>query len=432
MITPATGPSPGLYRGWLLVVAIGLALVAVGSLIDFLLRRQEVIAFHRRLLRFEQLIKSAPLSYWQQRIAAVGVSFLDTLRSGAMWVLTWLIVLSGLLIGKLAWRHFSRENNEDPSSYDGARAVSDTLASAGVALLFADYIAAGLLLFFYLIFDHWLFGVLLLPCGLLALNGVCRSALAVQELRRQVIETWGEDDAPEELPAETTLDKIYTFVSHSVLPTGFISVALSLAAILVSVSVVAQPLQNNYWFYQANGAIIPRHPALLSTVNYPFDALTVAVAILLLRYVAARGRWILLATLLNVICSALLSVLLYAALLLIQEGGTVMDIATHIRSAAGRLYALTLYVVNSRQHAQPESVMPDLHLLPLLATTFVPVALYSVPFLIISFSKPVLQVSARIFGAVGEKEESAFRQLGTLIAALMAAAKAIYDYLVAL
>ena len=71
----------------------------------------------------------------------------------------------------------------------------------------------------------------------------------------------------------------------------------------------------------------------------------------------------------------------------------------------------------------------DIHLLPTLLTTFVPVALYMSVFVLISFCKPVLKLASRIFSVIGEKEQLVFKQFGFLIASILATVKAIYDVL---
>ena len=61
-------------------------------------------------------------------------------------------------------------------------------------------------------------------------------------------------------------------------------------------------------------------------------------------------------------------------------------------------------------------------------TTFVAVCLYMSVFLFLSFAKPIFWLSARFFGAIGERDESVFKQVGTFLAVLMVAGKALYDW----
>ena len=73
--------------------------------------------------------------------------------------------------------------------------------------------------------------------------------------------------------------------------------------------------------------------------------------------------------------------------------------------------------------------MRDIHLLPMLLTTFVPVALYMGVFIFLALCKPVMWSAGRLFSVIGERDESVFKQFTTLLALILGAVKAIYDYL---
>jgi hypothetical protein len=83
-------------------------------------------------------------------------------------------------------------------------------------------------------------------------------------------------------------------------------------------------------------------------------------------------------------------------------------------------------------HASPMfNNLSELHLLPMLLTTFVPVAIYMSVFIFLAFAKIVMSIIGRFFEVIGEREESVFKQFAILAVILMTAVKAVYDFLIA-
>jgi len=135
---------------------------------------------------------------------------------------------------------------------------------------------------------------------------------------------------------------------------------------------------------------------------------------------------------LDINISAILSFLLYVVLRWIANGNGTHNLIDTFYMSIKWIHELGLCVVSvvTRKPCDFKLTnLPDIHLLPLLLTTFIPVTLYMSVFIILSFAKPILRFSERIFIAVGEKEDSVFKQFGVLLATIMAAVKAIYDYL---
>ncbi len=174
---------------------------------------------------------------------------------------------------------------------------------------------------------------------------------------------------------------------------------------------------------------------LLPVINFPFDFATVVVTILLLQYVVSKRKYIGLVALADIVISGALTILLYCFLRIVENGWDIGNAHVHFIAVVrwfGDVGRIFLAWITNRQPSVNIADMRDIHLLPILLTTFVPVTIYMSIFLFLSFSKGVMMTTARLFRAVGSKKESVFKQFGFLIAVLATLIKMVYDYLVAL
>lgn len=226
--------------------------------------------------------------------------------------------------------------------------------------------------------------------------------------------------------------KIKDRVTQSLLVVPVLSVMLSLLALLAAIFWIPGDLLNSHWFQLVDGWIIPLFPIQLPILNLPFDVATALLTFFLLKWVVRKGRFIGVIAILDIASSAVLTFMLYAVLRLIEGAGTLEDLAVFVLELVEwfKLASLQLLrVLTGNLQAPGGKVVRDLHLMPILLTTFVPVTAYMGVFIALSFVKLVMQVAARIFGIVGEREESVFRQFGFLLASAIWALKAISDYL---
>ncbi len=342
---------------WLLVVAFGLLLVAIGFLVDMLLRKREVRTLHDHLLRIGQLIENTSLREWQVRIANTGLLFIERAALIPSYLLVPLhpLILFFIIVGVTAGYFFT---------------------------------------------DLWFFGPIFVFLGIGFAVGI-----------------WLNIEEQFSFDLVTSSDLAEDFLAALGL-----SAIISLIAIIISTAFLPNS-SIGYWFDADGTLVVPHRSAILTLANFVFDFATLIVTIGLLKIVVRHRRFILSIAFCDIFASALLTYSLHVVLLFAAG----VERPFHYSASWFLRFAREL------ESAQPTwSNIEDLHLLPLLLTTFVPVATYMLVFVLLSFAKPVLWLSARLFGAIGERDESVFRQLGMLVGTFVAAIKAIYDFFVSI
>jgi hypothetical protein len=167
------------------------------------------------------------------------------------------------------------------------------------------------------------------------------------------------------------------------------------------------------WFQTtADGVSLCKSSYWLLLLNYPFDFLTILVTFLLLSRITRTGSdsepmvrrrpWVIFpVTIVSVISSALLTAGLFTA----------------IKVAEGSV---------------PLNQVLDIHLLPLLLTTFVPVTILMCAFIILFLTHYALMPAiTRLFHVLGEKRnQSPFGKLAFLLGAWLSILKVLTDWIV--
>ena len=210
----------------------------------------------------------------------------------------------------------------------------------------------------------------------------------------------------------------------AVVATSMLSAALSLVALIVGVLCLSQFPADSHWYVNAASRVLPRSSLSLVALNFPFDFLTIAVTAAFLNLVRKHKYGLLLFALGDAAVSAILTVCLRAVLLGFESGwdGGIPGIAiasyTWFLDAGSAILTALVEGTSMRLMA-----VHDVHLLPLLLTTFVPVLLYLIPFLALGLTKGILVVVARVFRVAGSKKKPVFSQFAVLISAVVALIK---------
>lgn len=376
------------YNNLLQYVIIGVGCVAVGAIIDLFLAEDEIGRIHAKFSKLAERLRETPLRQWQIRIAEYGT---NSLLGSYKGIITFLGILTGV--------------GQNLSNKLG---VPRWIFIVLFASIFTWFIPT-----LYLISHWWLLGVVAFPFVLMSCAVVTFPFCGLSAKLNKLSEA------------------IYTVI----VAITIISVSVSLIAILFTRYFIPDSLLSTHWFANVNGDIAPTSPFLLPLINLPFDFSTIYITISLLRYVVRKKKYIGLVALADIAISGALTILLHCLLRIIENGWDIGN--THVYFVEvmrwfGNVGKVFLAWITNRQSSVKITDMRDIHLLPILLTTFVPVTIYMSIFLFLSFCKGVMLTAARLFHAVGSKKESVFKQFGAVIAALAVLIKAIYDYLVTL
>ncbi len=381
------------YKGWLIVVAIGLSLVAIGAIADFLVKKDEIKWLHAKFLKLSEALTKIPLREWQVKIAEAGIEIIEkiSIYTGFyLFPLSYNDFFENILLSKCRFKF---------RQYFGRVPIFEIFLFGILIILF------GIFLIYIIMPGNWFLAFLVLFC-----IGILFSTLSIAFMNFH--------------------SGMILFLFSGPIA---ISSVLSVVAYIITRYIISSFPLNSYWYEIANTRIIPIKPLLLYCVNFPFDFATIAVSILLLRFVIKHKCFIGIVAAVDIIISAFLTVMLYCFLLVIENEWNILHFHVYFAESLHWFKDVIVGIYQAAKYNEPFAKhlagLRDIHLLPILLTTFVPVALYMLVFLFISFCKPVLKLASRIFGAVGEKEESVFKQFGFLIAAIMAAVKAIYEVL---
>ncbi len=385
-------------------VIIGVGCVALGAIIDLFCTEDDIGKIHAKFRRWAERLRETPLQEWQIAIAKRGTGFMSNLAKQ-------FTDKTAFLVDLLCIRAAKRVIPGNTSVIFG-KTIRKIIA---FLVLFMFTVATFLAIPIIYFTSHlWIVGSITFPLVIFFVVIVYIVILAA---------------FPENISKPFVLpDEVYRLI----VATPFFSAALSLLAMLIAGYAITHSLLNTHWFVAASGNIAPKYPLLLPVINFPFDFATIFVTISLLRYVAKKRKYIGLAALADIAISAALTILLYCFLRIIENGWDIGNAHTHFMAVIGwfsEIGKIFLAWITNKPSGVDISNMRDIHLLPILLTTFVPVTIYMSIFLFLSFCKGVMLTTARLFHAVSTKKESVFKQFGSVIGILAALTKAIYDYL---
>jgi len=367
-------------KGWILIVVIGLSIVSICSIIDFFLKRQEVRAIHDKFLKIAYVLSNTSFKHWQINIAECGVIIFQTLHDKTAKIAS--ILLYSFF--------YFLENKLEISNNNIKRIV------IGILLLVLPLI--------YFLFKTWIIGTVSFPLILLSL-AILYATFGWRD-RHSLFDFWTA--------------------------TSIISTILSLIAIFTTILVLPKYILNTEWFHLNNNLINPSKPFLLPIINFPFDLATILTTIVLLQILIRKGKFITIIALLDIIFSACFSILLYTSLKIVENNWDFFNYSSYLIDSIEWFKKIAIYALSfiiKKPVTFNIKDLRDLHLLPILLTTFFPVFLYMTVFIFLSFSRIVFRISGRFFEVVGEREESVFKQFGILITTILVTIKAIYDYL---
>jgi hypothetical protein len=397
---PAPDPSFWIWTG---VAAMCAVLVLLGTATDWVLRARQKDAILATLRRFETKLASAPIRDWQIAIARCVISSWWELGKAPLRVYaTWYRLVRRSPI--LNWTRVAVGRLEER----GQVFVPVALATTSVAwvalvvpfIIVLVIVAAG-------VCESWFLLVACVPA-------VCYGAMIPLLLAAVTAEVRGA------ARMETWLsDHVLILLLGTLQPSCVMSAIFSIIATLAGLA-IGGGHTGSYWFHPTGQGLHPAHPILITTLNFPFDLMTVLISIKLLDWVAERGKWIVFIALIDIVISAALVILLHMTLKII-ETGSVMAIGHHFVESCSWFWQVVTFNASTTH--------PDWPLTPLLLTTFIPVTLYMSAFIILGIIlKPFAWVAGYLCGLLGEKEKTPFAELAVIISLLGATAKALSEW----
>lgn len=367
-------------ESWLLYIAIGFSLVTAGAAVDFFLRKEEVRRLHNKFLNLANTLRNTPIKTWEITIATFGIYTIDKIQ-------------------KPFFKLFV-------NSLDFIRFGKFVFIKIGLAVIMLASI-----LYLYDETSLWFLGSLCLPVWSII---IVSFTISITDWLKFV-----------KISDDTAFRCAFVF--------PLISTFTSLTAFYISINFIPVSFLSTTWFTLSDENIIPNFPLLLTAINFPFDLITIIVSTNLLLIVVKKEKYFGVAAILDIIISAILTVLLYSILLVVENDWDISNYVSYLQLSYNWFYEISigfLYSYDSGSINMSSSTISDLHLLPMLLSTFIPVTIYMSVFLFLSFSKLIMLVSSRLFLVIGERDESVFKQFAILLASFLAAIKAIYDYLV--
>jgi hypothetical protein len=394
---------------WLFYIAIGVVLVFVGALVDLLLIKNDVERIHRKFYEISQKIILIPLTKWQLIIMAFGYDLLYKITNPGD--------------KEIYYPPLSKKEIENIQSYsvdsNQHYLEEEKLSNVGyfvrtLRLVFrVGVLISGLYGFFWVLtfsWVKWMFGLFL------AIFMIGTGSIIVQEI------THGFN----------SLSITISRISLILISTSFFSTIYTILMAFLAIYYIPSWLLDSYWFSldETETVLELTHPLLVNLINYPFDFLTIFVTYRLLNFAIKTKRHIFIVAIIDLLCSYIFAVLLHTTFMIVSGDIVFVSLNAILEShiwLSQMLYTLFNIFIGSNDWLTL-SQFKDIHLFPMIVSTFVPVFLYMSVFIVISILKPFLWVSSRLFHSISEKDESAFKQIGTVLSLMMAASKAIHDY----
>ncbi|WP_210396124.1 hypothetical protein [Motiliproteus sediminis] len=382
------------YAEWLLVIAIGLSIVALGAILDFFLKDKEVRVIHDRLYKWSTLISDLPLLEWQIRIARKAESFLS--------------FITDISIGKNIENTNIKNNNEHETV---TRVKINRSQRIKNYIVIAIIVSISWVTIYTIYKNMWIFQIF----GILGIFILLPLIVMFQQV----------------FFSNERLGIIIQEISFVAIVSSFFSCIITTIAIVVSKYLIPTEILDSHWFHIENKSLVVTRPFLLASINYIFDFLTIWITLHLLRSVISRKRNLALASIVDILASYILMITLYTGLTIITPNNelSIIDSLLHSLNSTYNNAENIVNLIYQSKEWHDFKWEKDLHLTPVLSSTFAPVTVYMSVFFAISLLKPFVWITARFFSVISSREESVFKQLGTLITLIMAAAKAVFDYL---
>lgn len=406
--TGAGGPTgaDSAFWSWSGLVAMCAVLVLICRCTDKVLRERGRKAVLKGLERFEARLVRAPIREWQKTIAKSVVTFWIKLGERPYEILmSWMRRVGRPLFrwGKDWGKRFVKKGM--------LRTVSQALVISLVILVLFLPFTAVLLLVVGGIVDSWFFLAVCVPAAVyMALIPIVFQGALTRNLAGHRTGWFKRLDGFMWATGVGLLGRIQ--------PACLISAVFSIVATFVGLWIGARHT-GSYWFTSASQGVTPTHPILLTALNFPFDLATILISIKLLKWVASKGKWIVLVAAIDIVISAALVTLLHTVLKSV-EAGDVAAIGHHF-AESWSWFAQVLTLKASPAH-------PDWPLTPLLLTTFIPVAVYMSAFIFLGIVvRPFAWLAGLVCGMFsGDKKP--FTELGVIISLLGFAGKALSEW----
>jgi hypothetical protein len=400
-------------RDWLLVIAIGCTAVAIGALIDFFLKKEEVDRLHGKFLTFANFLCDTPIKQFQIKIAKAGLSLINNSILASkeffqdLYFAVEELVYQNLQLLAPIFKFFERFR-----SYELELKKRQKDSNLNVSLFYSiAFISTITLLFILLTYFAEGWGVKLRDI----IVAILLAAIILQPFVFWTLKKRGIEKS--------------AFLFEIIVPSLAVSLPYSGVALIIATNYLSKGSLNTFWFAIIDNNIVCTKSSLLTIVNYPFDFITIAITYLSLRYIADKQRFFLLFATVSLIASSLLSLGLLSVLKLIESGLNIVHFHLFFIESFElfkNLCYMILEFLIKKTYSIDLNKIPDIHLLPLLLSTFIPVVLYMSFFLFFSFCKPIMWISGRFFEVIGKRQESVFKQLGFLVGVWLAAIKAVY------
>ncbi|MBR9920829.1 MAG: hypothetical protein GYB31_08315 [Bacteroidetes bacterium] len=256
-----------------------------------------------------------------------------------------------------------------------------------VSILFINIPLVCLILFF--VTGKWVFGVLSIPAVIITL---------IRPLKAYF--TLNSDISYSRIKENTV--QYYYFSAFSSYVT--------LLAFLISIYWIPVDQLNSYWFELQQGKALPEKSMVLSIVNFIFDFFTILFSLYLMNFVIKKRKFFFPIALADILLSFGLAIAQYLLLMVITDGNF-EHLNIHFESFIN--FMESFFWTNPEQaHGV------DIHLVPIVFTSFAPVSIYMGIFIILSFSRVFLKGLNFFLQAMIEKEDKLIAKLGTLCMAL--------------
>lgn len=352
-------------KSWLFVIVIGSSIVFLGGALDFFLKKSELSFISKKCFILSQKVKNIDIVGLQISIAQYLIYFLRTFSTSL-----------ALLISSIKSE------------------VVLLLASLFIFVLVAGIIVylniSGNLWVLYVIGPYAIFGILFLIIIVFIESLLFKWSYKIDNICLVIFQT---------TLASTILTSIAIFISNEFIPSN---------------------LLNTSWFYQTKtDTIIPNNPVIIGLINYPFDFISLVITYkLMMKFIKIR-RFIILFALIDILSALLLTFLLYYVFSTIENGINFIENVSDL---------FFLFLPLERISTNSLNNVEDLHLLPILLTTCVPILLYMSILIILSYYKYVSNFLSRTLHVISEKEDSIFKQISILLVLGIATVKAFIDY----
>ena len=357
---------------------VSASLIALAHIFDLLLYKKEIHKFYSLLLRGSNLISRTPIKEWQLKIARAGDIFLN------------LLYLSTFILYAVFCIYRADKN-----------IIPERLRRFGFhrILAFISFLSIYIVIYYFFVNKLWVLGCLCVP---IIYHNIVTSLFPLNE-------------------------RFPKFMKYALklIPVVFISSVLSMIALYISIYKIDPNFSSSTWFFLSQGKLYPNNSFVLTLLNFPFDFITICITLYLLNIVIRKNGYIILIAILNIITSLLISIFLYSMLLLLGQNGNFLQFHAYLIKSIiwyKDVFLAFLAYLGLISH-NSFAYLPNIHLLPLLLTTLVPVLIYMSTFIALTLLKYLFKLISRFFGVLGENEKPVFKVYITSILIIIGAIK---------